>query len=102
MKKIHCPEDCTYRNRLVPFCGYCMKEILEEREVRAYGTEQQKAADSEQTGSIGGRYGKENPSARLPGDHSYHAGTEDGHGGYGTDSGTADGDQEPQRYWVSY
>ena len=24
-----CPEDCKYRSRLAPFCGFCMLEILE-------------------------------------------------------------------------
>ena len=23
-----CPENCRYRNKLAPFCGYCMLEIL--------------------------------------------------------------------------
>ena len=26
--RILCREDCRYRDRLAPFCGYCMMEIL--------------------------------------------------------------------------
>ena len=26
--RIRCPDNCRYRNRLAPFCGYCMMEIL--------------------------------------------------------------------------
>ena len=26
-----CPEDCIYRNKLVNFCGVCLKDIMEER-----------------------------------------------------------------------
>ena len=26
--RVMCPEDCRYRDRLAPFCGYCMMEIL--------------------------------------------------------------------------
>ena len=27
-----CPENCRYRNKLAPFCGYCMLEILGKKE----------------------------------------------------------------------
>jgi hypothetical protein len=26
--RIMCPDNCRYRDRLAPFCGYCMLEIL--------------------------------------------------------------------------
>lgn len=26
--KVLCPDNCRYRDRLAPFCGYCMMEIL--------------------------------------------------------------------------
>ena len=26
-----CPDNCRYRDRLAPFCGYCMLEILGRR-----------------------------------------------------------------------
>ncbi len=26
--RIKCPDNCRYRDRLAPFCGYCMLEIL--------------------------------------------------------------------------
>lgn len=26
--RTECPENCRYRNKLAPFCGYCMMEIL--------------------------------------------------------------------------
>ena len=25
-----CPENCNYRNRLVPYCGSCLYKILKE------------------------------------------------------------------------
>ena len=27
-----CPENCNYRNRLVPYCGYCLYKIVKEME----------------------------------------------------------------------
>ena len=27
-----CPENCNYRNRLLPYCGYCLYKILNEME----------------------------------------------------------------------
>ena len=27
-KRTMCPDNCRYRDRLAPFCGYCMLEIL--------------------------------------------------------------------------
>ena len=27
-----CPENCNYRNRLLPYCGYCLYKILKEME----------------------------------------------------------------------
>lgn len=38
--RVKCPEDCRYRSKLAPFCGYCMMEILNRK------TE------------VGGKYGK--------------------------------------------
>ena len=29
--RIECPEDCRYRSKLAPFCGYCMMEILNRK-----------------------------------------------------------------------
>ena len=26
--RILCPEECRYRDKTAPFCGYCMMEIL--------------------------------------------------------------------------
>lgn len=28
--KILCPEDCRYRNKRAPFCGYCLPEVLKK------------------------------------------------------------------------
>lgn len=28
---VMCPENCRYRSRLAPFCGYCMIEILNRK-----------------------------------------------------------------------
>ena len=102
MKTANCPEDCIYRNKLVPFCGYCMRAIIKEREEKGDGTEQQKAAGSEQVGDSRSRYREKDHGTRFPGDYTHHTGTEDGNGGYGVDSGAADGNQKPPRHWVSY
>lgn len=29
--RIMCPENCRYRNKLAPFCGYCMMEMLKRK-----------------------------------------------------------------------
>ena len=29
--RVECPEDCRYRSKLAPFCGYCMMEILNRK-----------------------------------------------------------------------
>ena len=29
--RVLCPEDCRYRSKLAPFCGYCMMEILNRK-----------------------------------------------------------------------
>ena len=42
-----CPESCRYRNRLAPFCGYCMMEILDKnrtKEDAEYGKTDTEAA----------------------------------------------------------
>lgn len=28
--KRQCPEDCNFRNKDAPFCGFCMVEVLNE------------------------------------------------------------------------
>lgn len=28
--RVLCPEDCRYRNKLAPFCGYCIPEVLKK------------------------------------------------------------------------
>ena len=32
--KIECPENCRYRNKQAPFCGYCLPEIMRELGIR--------------------------------------------------------------------
>ena len=32
--KIECPEDCRYRNRFAPFCGYCLPDIMRKLGIR--------------------------------------------------------------------
>ena len=32
--KIQCPEDCNSRNKLAPFCGYCLPEIMRQLGIR--------------------------------------------------------------------
>ena len=29
--RVMCPDNCRYRDRLAPFCGYCMMEILNRK-----------------------------------------------------------------------
>ena len=29
--RIRCPDNCRYRSKLAPFCGYCMMEILNRK-----------------------------------------------------------------------
>ena len=39
--RILCPEDCRYRDRRAPFCGYCLPEVLKklesEKEIKKEG-----------------------------------------------------------------
>ena len=38
--RVLCPNDCRYRNKLAPFCGYCIPEVLKKlgmREGDKYG-----------------------------------------------------------------
>ena len=30
-RRVMCPEECRYRSKLAPFCGYCMMEILNRK-----------------------------------------------------------------------
>lgn len=30
--KIRCPDNCAYRHKLAPMCGFCLKKILEDLE----------------------------------------------------------------------
>ena len=32
--KILCPENCRYRSKQAPFCGYCLPEIMRELGIR--------------------------------------------------------------------
>lgn len=49
--KIECPENCRYRNKQAPFCGYCLPEIMRELGIRK---EKEKTDHSteEQTGQM--------------------------------------------------
>lgn len=49
--KIECPENCRYRNKQAPFCGYCLPEIMRELGIRK---EKEKTDHSteEQTGHM--------------------------------------------------
>ena len=42
VNKVLCPDNCVYRSRYAPFCGYCTKAILEERELESYGADTEK------------------------------------------------------------
>lgn len=28
--KVLCPEECRYRNKVVPFCGYCLPVVMKK------------------------------------------------------------------------
>lgn len=43
MHKVKCPEDCHYRQRDAPFCGFCMRKILMEQKDK--GQEEKKEGD---------------------------------------------------------
>ena len=36
-KRIMCPDDCRYRNKLAPFCGYCLPEVMRKLGMREEG-----------------------------------------------------------------
>lgn len=47
---VMCREDCNYRNRAAPFCGYCLYEImLKNRKERSNGHRQDKDEDDRET-----------------------------------------------------
>ena len=43
--KVKCPEDCRYRDRLAPFCGYCMMEILNRKKTEVTDGQDKNEAD---------------------------------------------------------
>ena len=43
--RVLCPEDCRYRNKLAPFCGYCMLEILGRKETEEEDGQSKAEAD---------------------------------------------------------
>lgn len=43
----NCPKECVYRNKLAPFCGYCLSRIMRELEEEKNGTKQKQTADAE-------------------------------------------------------
>ena len=45
-----CPENCRYRRKDAPFCGYCMMEIIYgKRKEDENDSRQKQAEDTEQT-----------------------------------------------------
>ena len=51
--RVLCPEDCRYRNKLAPFCGYCMMEILnrkKETEEEDGNSEEETAGEARKEG----------------------------------------------------
>ncbi len=47
LNKRLCPENCNYRSKLVPFCGYCMVRILKEREEKENAGRENKTENAE-------------------------------------------------------
>ena len=31
-RRVMCPENCRYRSKLAPFCGYCLPEVMKKLE----------------------------------------------------------------------
>lgn len=55
--KILCPEDCKYRSKQAPFCGYCLPEIMrklgmrkEEKENGSREEERDRQAEDQSAG----------------------------------------------------
>lgn len=44
-----CPENCNYRNRLVPYCGYCLYKIVKEMEEDENANRENKTEHIEQS-----------------------------------------------------
>lgn len=42
--RTECPENCRYRNKLAPFCGYCMLEILSKKKEESDGQGKKESA----------------------------------------------------------
>lgn len=32
-RRVLCPENCRYRSKLAPFCGYCMPVVLKKQAI---------------------------------------------------------------------
>ena len=57
MAKMICAEDCEYRNRFAPFCGYCLIKIL--REVKEENVIKETTYNFGKTGTLWSRHRKE-------------------------------------------
>lgn len=42
-----CPENCRYRSKLVPYCGYCLTRILKERKEKENAGRENKTENAE-------------------------------------------------------
>ena len=53
--KVSCPEDCMYRNRYAPLCGFCMRHVLGLDEKKGGGSDGQEseAEGTEQASGFG-------------------------------------------------
>ena len=56
--KMFCREDCEYRNRYAPFCGYCLIEIL--RKEKSNNDIEEKTYSFGETDIVWSGYRKEN------------------------------------------
>lgn len=43
-----CPDNCRYRSKMAPFCGYCLDRIMREREEAQNGNRENETEDTEQ------------------------------------------------------
>lgn len=33
VRRVLCPDGCRYRNKIVPFCGYCMIDVMKKSSI---------------------------------------------------------------------
>ena len=52
--KILCPESCKFRNKLAPFCGYCLPAVMKKLGIRQEEKDGIRQNETENTGQAEG------------------------------------------------